>query len=102
MLKSGNEMGRNFNAVKDVIRGEGNVQNKFFIIYDAQYLFLSDYKIFEQIFEIFLEVAEEKNKQASNLKLILLLENQEKVSIRRLLRRKEKYNIEVVNVVQHE
>ncbi len=98
----GFDMGRNLNAVRDVIRGEGNSQNKFFIIYDAQYLYSDEFKSFDRLFEIFLEVSEEKGKFGNNLKVIILLEDNEEISIRKLLRRKEKYRIETIKVIQQE
>jgi hypothetical protein len=95
----GFEMGRNMNAVRDVIRGEGFPQNKFFIIYDAQYMYLDDFRHFEALFRIFLEVDEESHK---NLKVIILLEDREDVRIRKLLRRKEKYQIHTLRIIQEE
>lgn len=98
----GFDMGRNINAVRDVIRGEGLSQNKFFIIYDAQFLYLDDFKSFENLWSVFLEVAEEYEEEDKNLKVIILLEKQEKINARRLIRRKEKFPIEVLEVIQEE
>lgn len=99
----GFDMGRNLNAVRDVIRGEeSNSQNKFFIIYDAQYLYLDEFKYFKSLFEIFLEVGAEKEERGKNLKVILLLEDREEISIRKLIRRKEKYRIQTIKVIQEE
>lgn len=96
----GFEMGRNPNAVLDVLRGETKPQNKFFIIYDAHFLYLNNYKNFEQLFSIFLTASEEYEKMGKNLKVILLLEEQEKISPRRLIRRKEKHPIEILKIIQ--
>ncbi len=96
----GFDIGRNFNAIRDVIRGESTPKNKFFIIYDAQCLYSNEFKSFEKLFEIFLEVAKEKEKTGNNLKVILLLEDKEEISVRKLLRRKEKYRIETIKVIQ--
>lgn len=97
----GFDMGRNMNAVVDVLRGEGFPQNKFFIIYDAQFLYLNDYKHFESLFHIFLEVAEEYEEDGRNLKVIILLEEQEKISVRKLIRRKGKFPIETLDIIQN-
>ena len=96
----GFEMGRNLNAVRDVIRGENSPEHKFFMIYDAQCLYNTDYKSFERLFQIFLDVSDEVEKRGNNLKVILLLEDSEKISVRKLLKRKEKYPIATVKVIQ--
>ena len=42
------------------------------------------------------------NERDQNLKIIVLLEKREEISVRKLLRRKEKYPIETIQVVQEE
>jgi len=74
------DIGRKLNAVRDVIRGENNPQNKFFIIYNTQYLYLDEFRSFERLFEIFLEVADEKKEYNNNLKLTILLEKEKKLA----------------------
>lgn len=98
----GFEMGQNMNAIRDVIRGESAPQNKFFIFYDAQFLYLKNYKNFETLYQVFMDVAQEYEERGQNLKLILLLEDQEKISTRRLIRRKEQFPIEVLKIIQEE
>ena len=46
----GFDKGRNTHAVRDVLREEGTPQNRFFIIYDAQFLYLDDFKNLESLF----------------------------------------------------
>ncbi|BDD05703.1 hypothetical protein [Aureibacter tunicatorum] len=96
----GFEMGINWNAVKDVIRGEGLPQHKFFILHDAQYMYFNNFKDFNTLIEIFLEVALEHDEYGQNLKVIVLLEEHEKTSVRKLIRRKEKYPIETLKIIQ--
>ena len=48
----GFDMGRNMGAVRDVIRGETLSQNKFFILYDAQFLYLDDLHYFEHLLKL--------------------------------------------------
>ena len=98
----GFDMGKNMNAIRDVIRGEGAPQNKFFIFYDAQFLYLNECKNFENLCLTFMEVAEEYEERGQNLKVIILLEDQEKISTRRLVRRKEKFPIEILKIIQEE
>lgn len=98
----GFDMGNNMNAVKDVIRGENSPQHKFFIFYDAQMLYINNTKYFENLFSLFLEVGEEYVEHKKNLKVIVLLEAREDISIRKLLKHKEKYPIEVLKIIQEE
>lgn len=98
----GFEMGTNWNAVQDVIRGEGNPQHKFFVVYDAEHLYQNDYDSLKTLLEIFLEVGEEYEALGRNLKCIFLIEDKEQISLRKLLRRKEKYPIELLTIIQND
>lgn len=98
----GFDMGTNWNAIQDVIRGEGNPQNKFFVIYDADHLYQNDYDSLKTLLEIFLEVGKEYEAVGRNLKCIFIFEDKEQISLRKLLRRKEKYPIELLTIIQKE
>lgn len=89
----GFEMGRNLNAVNDVLRGENNTNNKFLIWYDADILYQKEVEVFKQIFEIILNRSEEEKENGKLFRIILLFNQEEASSLRKLLRNKERYPI---------
>ena len=99
----GFEMGRNMNAVVDVLRGESAIERKFYLIHDAQYLYLNDFDNFRLLFEVFLDVSREHDERGENLKvIILLIEDQEKINLRKLLKHKEMDSIKALKIIQEE
>jgi hypothetical protein len=89
----GFEMGRNLNAVNDVLRGEYNPNNKFLIWYNADILYQKEFENFKQIFEIILNQSEEEKEKGKLFRVILLFNQEEVFNVRKLLKNKEKYPI---------
>lgn len=98
----GFEMGRNLNAVVDVLRGEMNSKNKFFIFYDAHYMYQDNFDNFKQLIRVFLHTAKERGTFNQNVRVIILMEESNKISVRRLLKHTENYPIETLQILYHE
>ena len=94
----GFEMGMNLNAVVDVLRGDGivNQPNKYTIWFDAAHLLNLDRKLFLSLYEIMLDVSWEQIQFDINQKFVFLFPDTEEMEIKKLALAKSTMLINIV------
>ncbi|WP_305952664.1 hypothetical protein [Emticicia oligotrophica] len=84
--------------IRDILRDKRTAINNFFIWYDADILYQNSYDTFTMIFESFLEIGFELDQEKIHLRSIILLEESESIKIRKLIKNKEKFPIEILKI----